>query len=196
MADRHKHLPTCFSPSHRCELMCSSQATYFLWAVSIFAQEEMGNHVSTWHLARLNTSAFTFWSKASQAMGNLDLLNLNSKTWESPNSVGWFFDFVATSSGSSFPKFSKKKKTRNHRKNPQFLGFFFKELEKDNLLQSRVFEKSQRTSGFPAISGKEMTVQGRFLYGFLHFFLRQVQVYQKRFFGFLEAMVKGPYTIP
>jgi hypothetical protein len=95
-----------------------------------------------------------------------------------------------------FQNFPKKKKLGTIEKTLSFWGFFFKELEKDNLLQSRVFEKSQRTSGFPAISGKEMTVQGRFLYGFLHFFLRQVQVYQKRFFGFLEAMVKGPYTIP
>jgi len=108
-------------------------------------------------------------------MGNLELLNLNSKTWESPNSVGWFFDFVATSSGSSFPKIStQKKKLGTIDKTLGFCGFFFKELEKDNLLQSRVFEKSQRTSGFPAIRGKEMTVQGRFLYGFFQF-LQHVQ---------------------
>jgi hypothetical protein len=52
---------------------------------------------------------------------------LNSKTWESPNSVGWFFDFVATSSGSSFPKIStQKKKLGTIDKTLGFWGFFSK----------------------------------------------------------------------
>jgi hypothetical protein len=118
-------------------------------------------------------------------MGNLELLNLNSKTWESPNSViGWF----------QFSKIFQKLGTIE--KTLGFWGFFFKELEKDNLLQSRVFENSQRTSGFPAISGKEMTVQGRFLYGFFRFFATFASLFQNRFFCFLEPLVKGPYTIP
>jgi hypothetical protein len=80
-------------------------------------------------------------------MGTLELLNLNSKTWESPNSVGWFFDFVATSSGSSFPKFSKKR-SRNHRKNPWFLGVFFQRILKITFFSPGLLKNLKEPLGF------------------------------------------------
>jgi len=47
-----------------------------------------------------------------------------------------------------FQNFPKTKKLGTIEKTLGFWGFLFIELEKDNLLQSRVFEKSQRTWGF------------------------------------------------